>query len=760
MPCRPSTIRAWTLPNRRPTRNFRFAARLLCGVSIAAGTQARSFDPYPVPSLTNDFGGVGLIQTPTARFAPDGQLTAGYNQVRPYDRYFVMLQPTSWLETTLRYTSVQNRLYSDVPEFSGSQTFKDRGFDLKLKLLGEGRLRPALAVGARDFIGTGLFSSEYLVASKSFGPFDASFGVGWGNLGTRGDVRNPFTLISSSFNDRAAFTQGGGSFNNVYFKGRRVAFFGGVQYATPIRGLTLKVEYDPNNYQNEALDNRFRVGTPINAGIDYRITSWLNAAASIERGNTFGFTITATTNFNRQVEPPKFDPPGAPIGLDAQPIPPSPAAAASGLPVAPMLAVPTVIGTPAAVVDPQSPTVMRNRLVAALDIQGTALIAANFRSDSVELFVAQTRFAHMATGLGRIVRSAFAVLPAQYTSARVVFVENGLETIAVTVPRDGLVDAVAARRGPKLDALLARTDFETAPLDLGRAEFRGPVNARYPQFYYSIRPGLKTTIGRPEAFVLYNAFVGFNGGVSIARGLGIDGQVTINVADNFTKLRLQSDSVLPRVRTDIAQYLRQGKNAIAHLQADYNFNIAPALYGHVYGGLLEQMFAGVGGELFYRPPTSNWAIGIDATYVAQREYDQLFDLRDYRTITGFVTGYYRIPGSQIDGSIGVGRYLAKDFGATFTLARTFDSGVRVGAFATFTDVSAADFGEGRFDKGIFLSVPLDLLYNRHVRSSIGIAYRPIIRDGGAQLLIRQPLIGTTDAATKNNFVRDWQGITR
>ncbi|MBC7505331.1 MAG: YjbH domain-containing protein, partial [Sandarakinorhabdus sp.] len=184
--------------------------RLLSSASLLgfATTQARAapFDPYPVPTLTNDFGGVGLLQTPTARFARDGQFTAGYNHVDPYDRYFITLQAMPWLETTLRYTSVNNRLYSDVPDFSGNQSFKDRGFDVKLKLLDEGGLRPALAIGARDFIGTGLFSSEYIVASKSFGPLDATFGIAWGNLGSRGHIRNPLTYISSSFENRARFT--------------------------------------------------------------------------------------------------------------------------------------------------------------------------------------------------------------------------------------------------------------------------------------------------------------------------------------------------------------------------------------------------------------------------------------------------------------------------------------------------------------------------------------------------------------------------
>jgi len=722
---------------------------------IVSPAAAATFDPYPVPALTDDFGGVGLLQTPTARFAPDGQLSAGYNTVAPYDRYFVTLQATSWLEATLRYTSVRNRLYSPFPTFSGNQTYKDRGFDLKLKLLPEGRIRPAIALGLRDFVGTGLFSSEYLVANKSFGPFDASFGIGFGNLATRGPIRNPLTYISSNFNDRPVFSGNGGGFSNTFFKGRRAGLFGGIQYATPIRGLTLKVEYDPNDYQSEALLNRLRDRSPINAGLDYRVFSWLHAAASYERGDKIGLTFTATTNFNRQTQPAKYDPPAPPIGPDAQPTPPTvlPPAGVTSTPgatassdIAPSVVAPTLTGDGA-------------RVQAALAIQGATLFAANFAAPSAELFVTQGRFANVATGLGRVARAAYSVLPAKYTSLNIVFVENGVRTMAVTVPRAGLIEAVKERRGAPVEALLRQADFTAPPPGIDRAEYQGDVRKAYPHFYYSLRPGLKTTFGRPEAFVLYNAYAAVNGGLLIGRGLGIDGQFTINVADNFGRLRLQSDSVLPHVRTDIAQYLRQGKTAISHLEADYNFNIVPNVYGHVFGGLLEEMFAGVGGEVLWRPYNSSFAFGAEVTYAAQRSYDQLFDLRQYRTVTGFVSAYYTLPGNHVDASVRVGRYLAKDFGATFELSRRFESGVRVGAFATVTNVSAARFGEGSFDKGFYLSIPLDLLYTRHVRSNIGVAYRPLIRDGGAQLLVRQPLIGTTDAMRTGNFVRDWSGLT-
>lgn len=751
-------------------RRQRTGWRLLAGVSVAVmaavPVRAAPFDPYPVPALTNDFGGVGLMQNPTARFARDGQLTVGFNEVAPYTRYFVTMQAMPWMEATLRYTSVSDRLYSPDPNFSGKQTYKDRGFDVKLRLLTEGRIRPALAIGARDFLGTGLFSSEYVVASKSFGPLDATLGMAWGNMATRDHIRNPLTYVFPSFATRSGFTGNGGQLNNSYFHGPRASFFGGVQYATPIRGLTLKAEYDANSYQREFLGNNQPVKSAINIGADYRILPWLHAQASFERGNRFGLTVTATTNFHRQTTPPKYDLPGAPVGLDAYPIPDKSAADLDN-----RLSAPGTIGTslqsrqpnPLSVKPDETvipgPGDLKARLVSALDYQGTALYAADIKATSIDLFVAQTRFNNVATGVGRIARSAFAVLPAQFETVTVILVENGVETLAIKVPRAGLMAAVKDRRGPAVDKLLTQVEINEAPLTLGQANFKGPVNSIYPQFLYSVRPGLKTTLGRPEQFLLYQAYVGLNGGALLARGLGASGQFTVNISNNFDKLRIPTDSRLPPVRSNIAEYLREGTTAISHLQMDYNFNIAPSLYGHVYGGLLEEMFAGVGGEMLYRPATANWAIGADLSYVRQRDFNQFFGMQDYKVLTGFVTGYLHFPKARIDASARVGRYLAKDFGVTFDIARTFESGVRVGAFATFTNVSAADFGEGSFDKGIYLTIPLDLLYAKHVRGSIGVLYRPLIRDGGQQLFIRQPLFNTTDIARKANLKYNWSGIT-
>ena len=73
----------------------------------------------------------------------------------------------------------QKSLYGPVT-YSGNQTLKDKGFDLKVKIKKESYYFPEIVVGWNDLAGTGRFSGEYLVASKNFGDFDLTLGMGWG----------------------------------------------------------------------------------------------------------------------------------------------------------------------------------------------------------------------------------------------------------------------------------------------------------------------------------------------------------------------------------------------------------------------------------------------------------------------------------------------------------------------------------------------------------------------------------------------------
>ena len=267
---------------------------------------------FNVPTLKHsqtNFGGAGLMQMPTARMAPEGEFNLSTSFNNEYYFYNVSLQVMPWLETTIRYTQVQDLLFSNGPSdcsqnsFSGCTKYTDKGIDFKVRLVEEGYYLPELSVGVRDFGGTGLFDGEFVAASKRFGPLDVTLGMGWGYMGTSGNFTNPFCKASDRFCERPSdFKGNGGSIDfERWFKGD-TAIYGGLEYQTSFKPLTLKLEYDSNDYSQDfpvvhgGID--MTQHTPWNVGAVYRFNDWATAKVSYERGDTLTMGFDLTTNFN------------------------------------------------------------------------------------------------------------------------------------------------------------------------------------------------------------------------------------------------------------------------------------------------------------------------------------------------------------------------------------------------------------------------------------------------------------------------------
>ena len=118
----------------------RQALSLLLLFSAAVSAQISDYIyPNTYPSYSN-YGTLGLVQIPNARFFEEGTLAFSWSHNDPYLRGSLVAYPFSWMEASFQYTDINNALYSSVSAFSGTQSLKDKGFDLKFKLIKESDL--------------------------------------------------------------------------------------------------------------------------------------------------------------------------------------------------------------------------------------------------------------------------------------------------------------------------------------------------------------------------------------------------------------------------------------------------------------------------------------------------------------------------------------------------------------------------------------------------------------------------------------------
>lgn len=209
-----------------------------------------------------------------------------------------------------------------------------------------------------------------------------------------------------------------------------------------------------------------------------------------------------------------------------------------------------------------------------------------------------------------------------------------------------------------------------------------------------------------------------------------------SIADNFDDFRYEPDTIFPaQVRSDIKDYLGNMNNGVLIGRAQLDYHYTPKNNHHLMlsGGILEDMFSGYGFEYLYFQPKTNYAVGFELFNVEKRDYDWRLGTLDYQNVTGFINFYYRNYGLvPFDLKISYGEYLAGDIGSTFELSRSFQNGVKFGFFASNTDVTADQFGEGSFDKGIFFDIPI-------YGNFINYTWRPLTKDPGAKLIRKHSL---------------------
>jgi len=383
-------------------------------------------------------------------------------------------------------------------------------------------------------------------------------------------------------------------------------------------------------------------------------------------------------------------------------------------------------------------------------VDGFEVLSLRQNNDYIRVDLENTKYRSIAQALGRTTSTLQRFTADEIKRAVIVFHKDGLQLSSYTVDLE--------RVTPEQFGVPSDDPYITA----GDVEKLDKASASANRLSWGLSPYITHRLFNPDLPLSVELGAELSAKYKVTPKLTLDGAFRKSVLTNFTEnKRLGGSSKgVPVVQSDWGFYDIEGQDGhINHLSLDYVDDLAPAVFGRAHAGILEPFWAGVGGEALFMPVGSPIALGVDLHHVRKRDYEMLFDLRDYETTTGHVSAYLDA-GGMFDLEVNAGRYLAQDWGATTRISRQFSNGWEVGGYATLTDIPFSQFGEGSFDKGIYVMIPMDWLTGEPEQSMRYFEIRPITRDGGARLgsarkLYRQ-VKSSRDTQMKREAGRIWK----
>lgn len=718
------------MPLHSPLIRRLLTSALPVSLLLASGTGVAVAEPMLGTNM-NSYGLPGGVETPTAEGLADGTISGTISVTELGRRNNVVFQLHPRITTGLRYSRV-----SGINDHNEMGHIWDRSFDIRFQAIDAEGWRPAVAIGLQDFLGTGVYSGEYIVATKDLTPsVRASVGLGWGRLGGH---QRPLD----------ADDEGGSPNIRDWFSGSARPF-GSISWQANDK-LRLVAEYSNDRYERETENGDEPPNRRYNLGAYYRFGEAYELGLYTLGGDVFGAQFSFALNARNSPYP---------SGLEKAPAPVRPRPAPSADPEG-------WAGHWAQ--DPTAQPAIQTALADALKAEGQQLQSMALSANRAEVRIQNNRYINQAEAIGRTARLMTRALPPSVETLVITSTNSGMATSSVTIRRSD-VERLENTEAGQIAAVAQLSDADPRPGDLVATA------GLYPRFRWGLAPYLDLGIFDPQDPLRYEVGGELKASYELSPGLILSGSVRQRAfgsmkqrgpgipghrGDHYTPEEYVSNpdfetlNGVPRVRSDTRMYTGNHSPTIPELTLAWYAKPGREVYSRVTVGLLERAYGGASGELLWKPADAPYAVGVEVNRVRKRDFEDAFKFRDYEVTTGHVSFYYEFA-SGYSAQLDVGQYLAGDKGATVTLTREFANGWRVGAFATKTDLSAEEFGEGSFDKGITLQVPLAWATGSPSRDRVSTTLRSLSRDGGAKVNVNGRLYEKVRDAQSVKLYEGW-----
>lgn len=677
-------------------RRDRWSGLPFGAVSIVATLLAAAATAEPA-RIKN--GITGIVDMPSAFHQDDAETSAILSFDDDVRTLALAFQALPRLETSLSF--------SDFASGAGPALDDNTALNFKVLLLREGTYRPAVSLGVDDLFANTRESAEYIVASKRFGDtFRVSAGLGWGHLGG-------YATAADIFADRPQPSAPGRATFSHLFQGN-AALFGGVEWDTPLDGLTLAAEYSSAaGYGAEGPDSRF------NFAAKYRVADALDLVAYHRGGTTTGVTLSFHANAK--------SPPARPDLGDLPPLTqPRPAAGRD------------IVGW--AEVDAANTAL---RQAAAEALAGSAIRLERFATAGrvIRVGVSARDNSPAPKIVGRTVRVLSALAPPSVETFEITTFHGGLPGATFTVPRDEVV-ALAEVPGRGRQAFELVTVEGASPADDAWSWSAPPPRG----LSWNLAPAVSLPLdasGDIDAEISLFA----NARYDISRSFYLGGTVSYLVAGDR---EITPPPATPAPRSDGSSYDRRAPR-LDRLYGAYSTKLNRTLYGGLTFGLLEREYAGLSAEALFLPDNAGWALGAELTHAIKRDYDNPFGLLDFEATTGFLSLYWDTGYEGLEARVDAGRYLAGDWGATLTLTRSFPNGWEVSGYTTLTE----DNRDEALKLGATVSIPLATFGQLETRRRSTLRVGGNYGDAGARVDVPDRLMSRVKDARAQRIEDAW-----
>lgn len=691
-----------------------FLMPLLCNLALLPPARAQSIE-----YSTALYGPLGLNTIPNARVDPVGTIRAQLSTLDPYLHGSLGFQIATPLYISIRQSAETGDLNDDADRLYP-------GIDAKLRLLNERAYMPEIAIGLQSAIGHKRMAGEYVALSKRYNSFDFTAGLGWGRFAGSAQFDNPLGLIGNHFDDpRAIDGEQPGTIEN-WFTGERVGLMAGVEYFTPYAGLSLKADYGGDRFEAEKAAFGFDAPSPWSIGLNYKPSFAPFADIGIATQGTdkiMGRISLQTLAQDWRHQSAQLAQPESKLR-----------------PYRTDLTLPVQMESKA-----QHDKIALSYAYADLKTANAQLKLNPHHSTPLQL---GRSAAHMANHAGPVIEE-IKISPTSY----------GLRGPSIAMNRRDLESALAHQNG-SAEEIWHNTEI--------KHDFKGiqrirPVEHR--DFYYKdIHLTLENQISLSEednGTAYRSSLIAHTTGPHInsyfTNGFG----VRLNIADNLDDLdEIRPPKLLP-VRSDVDEFV-ESSLSIEHAYIALPHTLAPDVHTILTAGYLEEMYAGFGGEILYRPFDKRFAIGAESWLALKRDPDAFmnYGLNGDHLLTAHINGRYDIPRADVTIGLKAGRYLAEDIGFTASLQKNFKNGAILQGHITVSD--QADFdafgGTTHADHGIRLTLPLGG-YKYAPSTDIRLITAPLGRDIGQSIQSPLPLYDLTTPLTAAHIIQHWDEIT-